>query len=94
MDGFNRNGVSKNDDREPGPIPDRWLNCPRLSSSVIASKFLAFKTPLNVRFNPQIQPQHRFQPDMVFDYMKADKVSIGDQLLGHTFFICMFALTL
>lgn len=76
MDGFNRYGASKNDDKDPGPIPDRWLNCPRLSTTVIANKFVAFKTPLSVRFSPQLEPQYRFQPDMVFDYMKADKVSI------------------
>lgn len=73
MDGHNRHG--KSDDREPGPLPDRWLMCPRVSSTVLASKFLAFKTPLNGRFSSQLEPQYFFQPEMVFDYMKTEKVS-------------------
>lgn len=59
----------------PGPIPNRWLHCPRTSESFIADRFLAFKTPLNSRFAPQMAIEHRFQPDMVFSLMKMYKVS-------------------
>lgn len=59
----------------PGPIPDRWLLCPRISTAFVANRFLAFKTPLNARFSPQILPQYHFQPDMVFSYMKTEKVN-------------------
>ena len=41
------------------------------------SRFLAFKTPLDERFNDQIPPEHRFTPDMLFQSMKAHKVKIG-----------------
>lgn len=65
-----------NSDRGPGPIPNRWLNCPRTSTSFIVDKFLAFKTPLSQRFNNQLEPQYYFQPETVFSYVKMYKVSI------------------
>lgn len=58
----------------PGPIPDRWLLCPRNSTVFIANKFLAFKTPLGPKFSSQMSPEHFFQPDMVFSFMKMEKV--------------------
>lgn len=61
-------------DRGPGPIPDRWLNCPRTSNSFIVDKFLAFKTPLSNRFNNQMEPQHYFEPETVFSFAKMFKV--------------------
>lgn len=80
MDSYNKKSVSKNvsknDDRDCGPIPDRWLLCPRISSTIIAGKFVAFKTPLNARFSPKLQPQYQFQPNIVFEYMRAEKVCI------------------
>ena len=89
--------------RGPGPLPPRWLKCPRKSVTLIGnryvkfqkqlhwncgctnvltrwwfiSRFLAFKTPLDERFNDQIPPEHRFTPDMLFQSMKAHKVKIG-----------------
>lgn len=71
----NFNNSNKNGDKCPGPIPDRWLNCPRVSSTVIAGKFLAFKVPLNIRFTPKLEAKDYFQPSAVFDYMKLEKVS-------------------
>lgn len=65
---------SSNGNNDPGPIPERWLLCPRISEAFIVNKFLAFKTPLSVRFSTQMSPEHHFQPDMVFDFMKMDKV--------------------
>lgn len=64
-----------NNSRGPGPIPKRWLNCPRTSTSFIAEKFLAFKTPLSDRFASQLEPQHYFQPETVFSFVKMHKVS-------------------
>lgn len=68
--GGNKSGNSD----DPGPIPDRWLHCPRTSRAFVANRFLAFKTPLSARFATKIEPQHYFQPDMVFSYMKMEKV--------------------
>ncbi|TRY71531.1 hypothetical protein TCAL_09599 [Tigriopus californicus] len=63
--------------RDPGPPPPRWIHCPRKSHDLIAGKFLAFKTPCDQRFDPQIEPQFRFPPSMIFDSMKGYKVKIG-----------------
>ena len=78
----------------PGPIPPRWLNCPRKSASLIGDRFsisfheksawpsiwfrfLAFKTPLDDKYNDQIAVENRFTPQMLFNSMKAYKVKIG-----------------
>ncbi|KAK9510427.1 hypothetical protein O3M35_005218 [Rhynocoris fuscipes] len=64
-------------ERDPGPVPDRWLNCPRKSLSIISGKFLAFKTPLNHRFHSKVGPASRWQPEMVFDVTKSLKSKLG-----------------
>ncbi|XP_058468211.1 mRNA-capping enzyme [Malaya genurostris] len=61
----------------PGPIPNRWLNCPRKSETLIADKFLAFKTPLKEEFESQMPVECCFTPDMLFQVMKTYKVKIG-----------------
>lgn len=63
--------------RGPGPIPNRWLHCPRKSDSFIADKFLAFKTPLSERFHIQMPAECQFHPEMLFDYMKMFKLKLG-----------------
>lgn len=63
-----------NSDSDPGPIPDRWLHCPHIANTILAGRFLAFKTPLSARFASKIEPQFRFQPEMAFAYMKIEKV--------------------
>lgn len=60
--------------RDPGPVPDRWLNCPRKASGLLAGKFLAFKTPLGPQFNEKVPEANRFTPAMLFNYMKDIKV--------------------
>lgn len=62
--------------RDPGPIPNRWLKCPRKATGLFANKFLAFKTPLGHQFNDKVPEQYRFTPSMLFVYMKSSKVSI------------------
>lgn len=52
---------------DPGPLPKRWLNCPRKATSLIAHKFLAFKTPLSERFDGQVEMQYRFPPSMILE---------------------------
>lgn len=60
--------------RGPGPIPNRWLNCPRKSADLIVNKFIAFKTPLSEKFDDQVPAECRFPPKMLFQLMKARKV--------------------
>lgn len=61
----------------PGPIPDRWLYCPRNANSFVSEKFLAFKTPLSDEFTPQMPMECQFLPEMVFSYAKMFKVSLS-----------------
>ncbi|XP_018798630.1 PREDICTED: mRNA-capping enzyme [Bactrocera latifrons] len=61
----------------PGPIPNRWLNCPRKSEKLIAERFLAFKTPLSSAFDDQVPIECLFHPEMIFDYFKAIKLKLG-----------------
>lgn len=62
--------------QDPGPIPNRWLKCPRKATGLVAAKFLAFKTPLGHQFNEKVPEQFRFTPTMLFVYMKSSKVSV------------------
>lgn len=63
--------------RGPGPVPDRWLRCPRKSVGLLMNKFLIFKTPLNHRFDDQVPEEYRFPVDFVFNSMKSYKVKVG-----------------
>lgn len=63
--------------RGPGPLPSRWLRCPRKADDLLVSKFLAFKTPLDEKFDEQIPPQFRFTPTMLFDFAKTRRLQLG-----------------
>ncbi|XP_022820848.1 mRNA-capping enzyme isoform X2 [Spodoptera litura] len=63
--------------RDPGPIPNRWLRCPRKATGLIADKFMAFKTPLGSQFNDKVPEENRFTPSMLFMYMKSMKIKLG-----------------
>ncbi|XP_044742570.1 mRNA-capping enzyme [Chrysoperla carnea] len=65
-----------NSSSNPGPVPPRWLHCPRKSSGLIADKFLAFKTPLSERFDKDVPPECRFPPKMIFQ-TKQFKAKLG-----------------
>lgn len=69
--------MSRNNDRSPGPVPPRWLHCPRKAHDLVANKFLAFKTPLSSRYDDQVPEECRFPPEMIFELMKSYKVKIG-----------------
>ena len=58
----------------PGPIPPRWLKCPRKSLTLIGTKFLAFKTPLGEKFDEDVPMADQFHPAMLFQSMKSYKV--------------------
>lgn len=70
----NRNG---NRLHGPGPVPERWLKCPRKSVDLLQKKFLIFKTPLSDKFNDQVPEQYRFPVGFVFTSMKSYKVKVG-----------------
>lgn len=63
--------------RGPGPIPERWLHCPRRANDLLANQFLAFKTPLGEKFNEQIPPKFRFTPSMLFESTKDKHQKLG-----------------
>ncbi|CAH2253450.1 jg6414 [Pararge aegeria aegeria] len=64
-------------DRKPGAIPSRWLKCPRKATGLFADQFLAFKAPLDSRYNDQVQDIYRFTPTMLFDSVKSFKRKLG-----------------
>lgn len=66
--------MSKNK-KNPGPIPARWLHCPRKSNGLIFDKFIVMKTPLSSKFDEQVPPECRFTPKMIFDFCKLKKVN-------------------
>lgn len=66
-----------NGNRGPGPIPNRWLHCPRKSEGIIAEKFIAFKTPLSAAFDDQMPIECMFHPEMIFGYCKTLKLNMG-----------------
>lgn len=64
-------------DNGPGPIPQRWLHCPRKAASLISDKFFAFKTPLDDKFDSQVGEEYFFHPEMVFASAKHLKKKLG-----------------
>lgn len=54
----------------PGPIPNRWLKCPIRSENFICDKFIAFKTPLDPKFDSQVPDECSFYPSMLLNLMK------------------------
>lgn len=69
--------MSRNRSSNPGPVPDRWLHCPRKSNGFIADRFLAFKTPLDERFDSQLPVEACFSPDMVMQSLRMHKRRLG-----------------
>ena len=70
-------GGSKSGGGNPGPLPQRWLHCPRKGFSIIGDKFLAFKTPLDTRYDNSMSDEFYFHPDMVLASVKSQKKKIG-----------------
>ncbi|XP_030382196.1 mRNA-capping enzyme [Scaptodrosophila lebanonensis] len=69
--------MSQQRERGSGPLPNRWLYCPRKSDSIIAERFLAFKTPLSKAFQDKMPIECTFLPEMLFDYCKTLKLKLG-----------------
>lgn len=68
--------MSSKSKRNPGPVPARWLHCPRKSDGLIINKFMVMKTPLSSNFDDQVPQECRFTPKMAFDICKLKKVYI------------------
>ncbi|XP_053998152.1 mRNA-capping enzyme [Hylaeus anthracinus] len=66
-----------NCNRNKGPIPPRWLHCPRKAVKLIQNKFLAFKTPLSSAYDNQVPEECRFTLDMLFASLKSQKLKLG-----------------
>jgi len=60
-----------------GPVPPRWLHCPRKAMRLIQGKFLAFKTPLSSAYDNQVPEECRFNVDMFFANLKSQKIKMG-----------------
>ncbi|XP_015605380.1 mRNA-capping enzyme [Cephus cinctus] len=61
----------------PGPVPPRWLDCPRKAVKLVHNKFLAFKTPLSSEFDSQVPEECQFTVDMLFASVKSHKLKMG-----------------
>lgn len=62
---------------DKGPVPPRWLHCPRKSSRPITEKFLAFKTPLSSDYDDQVPEENRFTVSFIFESLKSQKIKMG-----------------
>lgn len=71
-----KRGLDANSGRA-GPIPERWLNCPRKATNLIGGKFIAFKTPLDSKFDSQVSDEYIFHPEMMFTATKTMKQKLG-----------------
>lgn len=54
-------------------VPDKWLQFAPVSR-VISDTFVAFKTPLDTRYNSKIPRNYRFNTDILFSSMAKLKV--------------------
>jgi len=45
------------------------MNCPNIAITSVANSFVAFKTPLDDKYNNKIAIVKRFNPQMVFRHM-------------------------
>lgn len=59
-------------------IPKGWIGCPKNANSLIVSKFMTIKTPLDSRFENKIPFNEHFPPENIFLKAKKNHVSYGD----------------
>ena len=60
-----------------GPLPENWVNCPRKATELIAGVFLAFKTPLDSKFDGKLDEEHLFHPNMLLPTTKSRNQKLG-----------------
>ncbi|XP_026813257.1 mRNA-capping enzyme-like isoform X1 [Rhopalosiphum maidis] len=79
MSGVNRNDHNRSNkgSSKKNKIPNDWMNCPPIAISGIANAFVAFKTPLDYKYDNKIAIDKRFNPQMVFRHMFSYQQSIG-----------------
>lgn len=78
--GSRRYGSSSTNSSYSPPVPDRWIKCPRKSFTTITDKFVAFKTPLDSKYDEQVPIMNRFNTEMLFSSMANMKVLL--KMLG------------
>ncbi|UJR22696.1 hypothetical protein I4U23_025732 [Adineta vaga] len=61
---------------DPTALPPRWLDCPR-KSTIIAERFIAFKTPLDDRYKEKIPPIHKWTCSMLISGFKSEQKKLG-----------------
>ncbi|XP_063696578.1 mRNA-capping enzyme-like [Culicoides brevitarsis] len=57
-------------------IPKEWIDCPK-KSYLIGKKFVAFKTPLDHKFERKLKKIDIFTPDDVFEWLARSKLQLG-----------------
>lgn len=73
----NYNYNANNHHRSSGPLPDRWLYCPRTGRNFIVNIFMATKTPLDFKFDNKIEQHLRFTPTQFFQMAFERNVKFG-----------------
>jgi len=61
------------------------MNCPPIAISGIANAFVAFKTPLDYKYDNKIAIDKRFNPQMVFRHMFSYQVLLNHNIKLHYF---------
>jgi mRNA-capping enzyme len=59
---------------DPTEPPSRWLNCPRKANALLVDKFLAFKVPLNSKFDNNVSIEYRWNLTMLFDAVRRNNL--------------------
>jgi len=72
--GPKRYGSSSSYSSYSPPVPDRWLKCPRRSFTTISGKFVAFKTPLDSKYDNQVPIGNKFNTEVLFSSLVNMKV--------------------
>lgn len=55
-------------------IPEGWLDMPPTSLTIITDTFVAFKTPLDQKYNNRVPVKKRFNTEMLFSTISNMKV--------------------
>lgn len=56
-------------------LPKDWINCPENGCNLIASKFMALKTPLSRAYDGKIPEEKRYHPEEIFKRARKNGVS-------------------
>lgn len=55
-------------------VPKGWVDCPKNADKLIASKFMAIKTPLDSRYINKLRPGQYFPPEVIFSKARRNNV--------------------